>query len=62
LGASGIGMTLLAWAYVATRLVHSMIHVTTNRVRHRFVIFSVGVAVLIAMWVLVVARLVADSP
>ncbi len=62
LGATGIVMTLLAWAYVATRLVHSIIHVTTNRVRHRFAIFALGVAVLIVIWIVVVARLVAASP
>jgi len=57
LGATGIIMVLLAWAYVATRVVHTVIHVTTNRVQRRFAVFTVGVAVLIAMWVLVAARL-----
>jgi hypothetical protein len=50
-------MTLLAWVYVATRLVHTGIHVTTNRVPRRFLVFAIGVAVLVAMWFLIVIRL-----
>lgn len=52
-------MTLLAWAYVATRFVHTGIHVTSNRVQQRFAIFALGVAVLVAMWILIAARLLA---
>jgi hypothetical protein len=57
LGVTGIVMTLLAWAYVATRLVHTAIHTTTNNVRRRFYTFTVGLAVLILMWIVVVVRL-----
>lgn len=57
LGAAGFLMVLLAWAYVASRLVHSFVHVTTNRVQHRFQAFAFGVVVLILMWILVAARL-----
>lgn len=42
----------LAWAYVAARLVHTMIHLTYNRVFHRLTAFSVSQVILIAMWVL----------
>jgi hypothetical protein len=40
----------LAWAFVATRYVHSWIHATTNYVPHRFLAFSVGVVMLIGLW------------
>ena len=59
LGATGFVMVFLAWAFIASRLAHTYIHVTTNRVRHRFRVFAVGVAVLLAMWLLVTARLLA---
>ena len=59
LGATGLLMTLLAWAYVATRIVHTAVHVTTNRVRHRFLVFSLGFAVLLVMWVALATRLLA---
>jgi hypothetical protein len=57
LGETGAVMASLAWTYIATRLVHTFIHVTTNRVQHRFYAFVAGMTVLIAMWLVVVARL-----
>ena len=46
----------LAWAYVILRVVHSVIHVTYNKVRHRFIPFALSNFVLVAIWIgLVVA-------
>ena len=59
LHATGLVTVRLAWAYIASRLAHTYIHVTTNRVGRRFRVFAVGVAVLFAMWLLVTARLLA---
>ncbi|MFN2302008.1 MAG: MAPEG family protein, partial [Gammaproteobacteria bacterium] len=42
----------LAWAFVASRIVHSGIQLTTNRVRYRFLAFVTGTFILIAMWLL----------
>jgi hypothetical protein len=58
-GAVGPIMTLLAWGYVATRLAHTAVHVTSNRVRHRFVAFAAGFGTLVLMWIVIAARLVA---
>ena len=41
----------LAWIYVASRYVHSFIHVTYNRVMHRFWVFVFSSLVLLAVWV-----------
>jgi hypothetical protein len=41
----------LAWAYVALRIVHSLIQLTYNRVMHRLVPFAVSNVVLTAYWV-----------
>ncbi|MGD9265753.1 MAG: MAPEG family protein [Lysobacterales bacterium] len=41
----------LAWAYVAVRAVHSFIHVTYNRVMHRFRVFILSSFILLAIWV-----------
>jgi hypothetical protein len=49
----------LAWAFVASRVVHSSIHVTTNNVVHRFLAFVVGVTVVIVMLVRIAIRLAA---
>ena len=41
----------LAWAYVAIRIVHSIIHITYNHVMHRLLVFAASCAVLVAMWI-----------
>jgi hypothetical protein len=38
-GAPGTALVTLGWAYVALRVLHSAIHVTTNKVRWRFRVF-----------------------
>lgn len=42
---------VLAWAYVGSRVVHTLIHVTYNHVLHRLGVFSVSCAILGIMWV-----------
>lgn len=44
-------LVTLAWAYVVSRYVHSFIHVTYNRVMHRFSAFIFSSLVLLAFWV-----------
>ena len=41
----------LAWAYVAIRIVHSLVQATVNVIPARFAIFMVGSVVLLAMTV-----------
>lgn len=41
----------LAWGFVVLRVIHSLIHVSYNRVMHRFVAYVLGALLL---WVLVV--------
>ena len=51
----------LAWAYVACRVVHAVVHLGTNRIPPRMAIYGASWIVLLAMWgVLVVG--VASSP
>ena len=40
----------LAWVYVATRFVHSYIHIIYNNVVHRMYAFVSGILVLILIW------------
>lgn len=44
-------LVMLAWTYVASRFLHSFIHVTYNHVMHRFAVFIFGSFVLLAFWV-----------
>jgi IMP dehydrogenase/GMP reductase len=55
--ATDVLMVLLAWAFVATRVAHAYVHLTSNHVPTRFRIFGIGVFVLLATWVLIVIRL-----
>jgi hypothetical protein len=41
----------LAWTFVALRCVHSLVHVTYNKVMHRFRAYALGLVVLMAMWI-----------
>jgi hypothetical protein len=56
-GAAGTFMVLLAWAFIATRLVHTAIHITSNRVSRRFFAFTAGLVVLAAMWLAIIVHL-----
>ena len=40
----------LAWAFVAGRCLHSLIHVTYNRVMHRFAVYILSSLCVFAMW------------
>ncbi|MFM1815664.1 MAG: hypothetical protein RLZ98_2359 [Pseudomonadota bacterium] len=51
----------LAWVFVASRLVHAYIHVTSNFVFHRFRAFVVGVFALGAMWIAFLVRLISTG-
>ena len=43
-----------AWAFVASRVIHSYIHITYNHIMHRLVAFAISGFILIFMWVKVV--------
>jgi hypothetical protein len=43
----------LAWAYVAARVAHAVIHLGANRVRHRLRAYALSWAILLAIWVYV---------
>jgi hypothetical protein len=48
-GEAGTSQILLAWVYVASRVIHSIIQCTYNSVMHRFLLFFVGSAALVGM-------------
>ncbi len=53
---SGLALGL-AWAFVISRIVHAFEHVTLNRVRYRRPLFIVGFVIVLAMWLLILVRL-----
>lgn len=56
-GGSTPGFVTAAWVYVALRAVHSLIHVTYNRVVHRFLVYVTSTLLLFGMWAAFVARI-----
>lgn len=50
-------LLVLSWMFVLTRLVHTYIHVTSNRLDRRTAVFGVGAIALLLMWVIVFARI-----
>lgn len=54
-----IAMVVLAWAYVAARLVHAYIHLGTNRIGNRIRTYFSGWLILAAMWVMLVVNVTA---
>ena len=41
----------LAWAFVGTRILHSVVHLSYNNVIHRMRCFAISAFVLVAFWV-----------
>ena len=56
-GTSTTAAVVLAWLYVALRMTHSLIHLTSNNVMHRLSSFAASNTVLLALWVLVAISL-----
>jgi hypothetical protein len=47
----------LAWVFVALRLLHVVIHITSNHLSRRFAAFAASVVVLAIMWVIFMLRI-----
>ena len=47
----------LAWLFAVSRYVHTFIHVTSNRIRHRQPAFVIGFLAVIALWGLLAVHL-----
>jgi hypothetical protein len=50
-GGSTAGYVAAAWTFVALRGLHSLIHVTYNRVVHRFTVYAASTVLLFGMWI-----------
>ncbi len=52
---------VIAWIYVVLRIVHSAIHLTYNRVRHRGLVFAASNVVVVVLWVTVIVHVSAAT-
>lgn len=48
---SSLTLVVLAWLFVATRIFHALVHVTTNNVPRRFFTYAIGAVILLLMWI-----------
>jgi len=53
---------MLAWIFVAMRVLQAVIHVTSNNVRLRGAFYGVGAIILVIMWVIYIVRIVLALP
>lgn len=60
-GDSGVGIQLIAWAYVAARMAHAYIHMGRNRLGGRIYTYFGSWLVLLALWLHVVIHVVAST-
>ena len=60
-GASSTAIAL-AWAFVALRIGHSLIHLTYNRVVHRLAAFTAANVAIVMLWVTAGVHVAAAAP
>jgi len=53
---------VLAWIFVATRVMQAVVHVTNNNVRVRGTFYGIGAIILVIMWVIFIARILLALP
>ena len=54
LGSTGTTAIVLAWVFVAGRLLHTLVQVLTSNVRLRGIVFTVNFLAVLGLWVLMV--------
>lgn len=58
---AGIVFVVLAWMFVAFRLLHAYVHVTSNIPNLRGLLFGLGSAVLAIMWAIFIVQVVGSG-
>ena len=54
-------MLMLAWAFVATRILHAAIHIGPNVIKWRAIAFIIGAAILSTMWIALAWRVLTGA-
>ena len=53
---------VMAWIFVAFRILQAWVHVTGNNVRFRGAFYGMGALVLLAMWIIFIVRILLGLP
>jgi hypothetical protein len=48
---------ILAWVFVLTRIMHAVVHTTTNRIRFRGSWYAFGAVALVIAWIIFIVRI-----
>lgn len=56
MSAVGTLFTAVAWGFVVSRIVHTLIHIGANKVKPRYYSFLTGCLLILALWVLIILR------
>jgi len=54
-----LGIAILAWLFAVARLLHALVHVTTNDVRRRGAAFGMGLILVTLVWIFLAVELIA---
>jgi len=57
LGLQSVAFVVLAWVFVLSRVLHSIIHMSYNHIIHRLLAFKVGVLSVFIMWLILLVKL-----
>jgi hypothetical protein len=53
---------ILAWVFVLTRIMHAIVHTTTNRIQFRGAWYGFGAVALIVAWIVFIVRILFGLP
>jgi hypothetical protein len=53
---------LMAWVFVVLRVLHALVHVTSNKISFRGPVFAASAIVLMIMWAIFAARILLGLP
>jgi hypothetical protein len=51
-------LLVLAWLFVASRVLHALVHITTNNVPRRAMFYAIGAGVLGLMWIVLLIEVI----
>ena len=54
-------LAALSWLFVGSRLLHALVHVTTNAMGRRFFLFIAGALILLAKWIVFLVEVLASG-
>lgn len=57
-GGAGLVAVVVAWAFVLARVVHAWVHMTSNRIKTRRMLFTLGLFINLVQWLLLAVHII----